>query len=357
LLFAVAVAFGGCSGSGNTQGSGGRPGSGGALATGGTSSASGGAPGSGGSLPGTGGAASGGAPGSGGAASGSGGAPSGTGGAASGGAPGSGGAAGAGTGGGANTGGRAGGAGQGGGSTGGSSGGTGGAGGGAAFAPCPATGNCVIMPFGDSITDGFGTPGGYRIELFRTALMNNRRLTFAGRNMNGPETVMVGTTTTNFPKGHEGYSGYTIDPSSRSGVSPLADAAITAAKPHIILLMIGTNDIDLSVDVATAPMRLGALLDKVTADAPNALVVLAKITPLQDDTVNARVRTYNDAMPALVQSRVAAGKHIVLVDMYAPFTANASYKTALLADKWHPNPAGYQVMATVWYDAIKGVLR
>ena len=50
------------------------------------------------------------------------------------------------------------------------------------------------------------------------------------------------------------------------------------------------------------------------------------------------------------------GKHIVLVDMYAPFVATANYMTALLADKWHPNPAGYQVMSTVWYNAIKGLL-
>lgn len=213
------------------------------------------------------------------------------------------------------------------------------------------------MPFGDSITDGFGTPGGYRIELFRTAVMNNRHITFGGRNMNGPGTVTVNGMNVTFPPRHEGYSGYTIDPSSRSGVSPLADAAIAAAKPHIILLMIGTNDIDLSVDVASAPTRLGALLDKVTTAAPNALVVLAKLTPLNYDAGNTRVRAYNDAMPALVQSRAAAGKHLVLVDMYAPFVANANFKTALLADQWHPNPAGYQVMATVWYDALKNVLR
>lgn len=212
------------------------------------------------------------------------------------------------------------------------------------------------MPLGDSITDGFGTPGGYRVELYRTALMQDRHLTFAGRNMNGPSTIMVGTTAVSFPMGHEGYSGYTIDPSSRSGISPLTDGAISAAKPHIILLMIGTNDIDLNVDVASAPVRLGALLDKVTGDAPNALLVLAKITPLQDDDVNARVRTYNDAMAALVQARVAAGKHIRLVDMYARFTADTNFKTALLADKWHPNPAGYQVMSAVWYDAIASVL-
>jgi hypothetical protein len=31
----------------------------------------------------------------------------------------------------------------------------------------------------------------------------------------------------------------------------------------------------------------------------------------------------------------------VLVDMYAAFTANTNYKTALMNDELHPNDAGY----------------
>ncbi|HEY7371021.1 MAG TPA: SGNH/GDSL hydrolase family protein, partial [Polyangia bacterium] len=79
--------------------------------------------------------------------------------------------------------------------------------------------------------------------------------------------------------------------------------------------------------------------------------------PTQDDTVNARAQTYNNAMTGLVQTRAAAGKHIVLVDMYAALTANANYKTALLNDTLHPNDAGYMVMAQTWYAAIRDYLR
>ena len=64
-----------------------------------------------------------------------------------------------------------------------------------------------------------------------------------------------------------------------------------------------------------------------------------------NDTTNARVRTYNDAIPGLVQTRAAAGKHIVVVDMYTAFTSNTSYKTALVSDELHPKDAGYAVMA------------
>jgi hypothetical protein len=48
------------------------------------------------------------------------------------------------------------------------------------------------MPLGDSITDGYGTPGGYRIELFRKILTASQHATFVGRNSNGPGTVMWG---------------------------------------------------------------------------------------------------------------------------------------------------------------------
>ena len=68
------------------------------------------------------------------------------------------------------------------------------------------------------------------------------------------------------------------------------------------------------------------------------------------------MQTYNNAIPGLVQTRVAAGKHIVVVDMYAAFTANTNYKTALMNDDLHPNDAGYMVMAQTWYAAIGSYL-
>lgn len=212
------------------------------------------------------------------------------------------------------------------------------------------------MPLGDSITEGVGSSGGgYRVELFRLAITNSKRITFVGRNSNGPATVAGQP----FPKNHEGYGGYTIDTASaagRMGISPLVDAGISAGNPHIILLMIGTNDVNNTIDLPNAPTRLGALLDKMTADAPDALVVVAKLTPTADAATDVRVVTYNDALPALVTARVAAGKHILLVDMHAVVAANPNYKTALMHDGLHPNDAGYVLMAQTWYNAIKLVL-
>jgi lysophospholipase L1-like esterase len=227
----------------------------------------------------------------------------------------------------------------------------------AACPPAPTA--CKVMPFGDSITDGAGSSGaggGYRVPLFHKALMANQHLTFVGGSMNGPETV-DGVT---FPKQHEGHSGYTIDDGGgRAGISQYTMTTIATMKPDVITLMIGTNDIDIQLDVANAPMRLGGLLDKIYQNSPNTTVILAQIVPSQDDGLNQRVSTYNGAMPALVNARKAAGKRIILVDMYGAFTAVAGYKTgatALLSDRLHPNDAGYVKMADVWYAALGPLL-
>ena len=153
-----------------------------------------------------------------------------------------------------------------------------------------------------------------------------------------------------FPKNNEGHSGYTIDPApavNRSGISPLVAASLKKNTPHIVTLMIGTNDIGTNNDVANAPTRLGNLIDIITSTSPNALLVVAQITPPGDNTGNGRAQTYNAAIPGLVKTRVAAGKHIIVVDMYAPLAGHPDYMNGL-----HPNDTGYDFMGDIWYKAL-----
>ncbi|HET6145991.1 MAG TPA: SGNH/GDSL hydrolase family protein [Polyangia bacterium] len=221
------------------------------------------------------------------------------------------------------------------------------------FAPCPADGGaCVVMPLGDSITEGAPDYlGGYRVELFHQANLASKNITFVGRRSNGPASGMVDGKP--FPRGNEGYSGFTI-----AGISGQQTTdAINLYHPHVILLAIGTNDINGNFDVANAPARLAALIDQITSATPSTLLVVAQIIPTRTDTTNARIQTYNSPIPALVQTRANAGKHVLLVDMYGTYTANANYKTALLSDDLHPNPAGYALMGQTWYGVIAPYLR
>lgn len=235
-----------------------------------------------------------------------------------------------------------------------STGGSSSAGASGTYRPCPTNGMpCKIMPFGDSITDGYGTAGGYRVELFRLAHQAGKNITFVGSGSNGP--AMVDGVA--FPPNHEGHSGFTIAPAGgRSGISPLVATVMPQFTPHIVTLMIGTNDAIDDYQMAMAPTRLGALIDSIFAQLPNVLLVVAEPIPSQDDALNARLQTYNAAIPAVVKARADAGRHILLVDMYSPFAANASYKTALLKDTWHPNEAGHVILGARWYATVAASL-
>ncbi len=269
---------------------------------------------------------------------------------ASGGTPANGGSAGAGAGGaGAGGVGGVGGAGNGGASGAGAGGagnagasGSSGSGGAQGYEPCPTTGPCKILPLGDSITWGIQYDGAYRVQLFTRAVNDGHSITFTGSLSNGP-SMAAGQT---FPKSNEGHSGWTIDQDAGLIPSPALNTI-----PNIVTLMIGTNDVYAQSGQSTMPNRLGSLIDKITAAAPDALLVVAKITPLANASWNATIKTYNDAIPGVVDTRVAAGKHLMVVDMNTGFTSGM-----LSSDSIHPNKSGYDFMGNVWYEAIKDFL-
>jgi lysophospholipase L1-like esterase len=230
----------------------------------------------------------------------------------------------------------------------------------AAFAPCPADGSaCRIMPLGDSITFGFASSGGgYRVELFRQALAAQRDITFVGVVAPGGQNAPNGPNTVNgqpFPRNHEGFSGFTISGGGSGSLAAQVDNAIAQTNPNIILLQIGTNDVNGNINLAQAPQRLGALLDQIINDAPNALLVVAQIIPTLNQQTNTRVQAYNAAIPGLVQARAAAGKHIEVLDLFTVFNSNPNFNS-LMNDNLHPNDTGYAVMGQAWFQAIEDVL-
>jgi lysophospholipase L1-like esterase len=212
------------------------------------------------------------------------------------------------------------------------------------------------MPLGDSITEGFGSSGqdgggpanqgGYRIELFRQSVKNSKNITFVGNLTNGPTTIENKP----FPKKHEGHGGWTI-----SQIAGIADSTLSTNKPDIVLLKIGTNDVNGS-GATSAPTGLKNLIDQITKDVPSALLVVSSIIPIKDDNTNQKVKTYNATIPTAVSAAAAAGKHVVFADSYAAFVADSSWKTKYMSDNLHPNDTGYALLGQTWYGAISGVL-
>jgi lysophospholipase L1-like esterase len=230
----------------------------------------------------------------------------------------------------------------------------------AAYRPCTPDGTpCRIMPFGDSITDGYNpdTPGGYRVELFRLLHEAGKNVTFVGSVWNGPDQVDG----VPFPHNHEGHSGWTIAPAgSRSGISTLVSTVMPQHRPHVVLLMIGTNDAVDNYDMAHAPSRLGALIDSIYTQLPSVLIIVARPIPARGDVgkgddpaLNARIDAFGDAISAVVRERADAGKHILAIDTHTPFLSDTA---SLLADPWHPNRKGYALLGETWFSALKPLL-
>ena len=209
---------------------------------------------------------------------------------------------------------------------------------------CPANGACKILPLGDSITDGLGFSGGYRVELFRQAINAGKDITFVGSKANGPNTVDG----RNFPRNHEGYSGWSIDEIAGIVPSPALNN-----DPNIILLMIGTNDTwkdEGNTDPAAMQRKLTSLVDKIVDNQPEALLVVALITP-RYDYAESFVAPYNNIIPQIVQQRADMGFNVILADQFNGFP-----RSGMQSDNLHPNESGYNWMAGRWYEAIEPYL-
>ncbi|WP_405674075.1 ricin-type beta-trefoil lectin domain protein [Streptomyces canus] len=190
-----------------------------------------------------------------------------------------------------------------------------------------------VMPLGDSITWGVGssTGNGYRGPLWDELATDGHPLDFVGTGRGGSMS----------DPDNEGHSGYRIDQ-----IAELADASLTRYRPNVVTLEIGTNDLGGSYQPSTAADRLRSLVNQITADAPDATVLVASLIVSTSGSEEQYRGAYNQAIPQIVSDAQAAGKRVAYVDM-------SSLTTADLADAVHPNDAGYQKMADAFHRGIQ----
>ncbi|MFF7729283.1 FG-GAP-like repeat-containing protein [Streptomyces sp. NPDC008001] len=190
----------------------------------------------------------------------------------------------------------------------------------------------TVMPLGDSITYGAGssTESGYRGELWNRLASHTDHLDFVGSVQNGKLPDLD----------HEGHWGWKI-----GGLSSNIDRWLPAAQPNVVLLHIGTNDLNDNYHVDTAPRRLGDLIDKITSAAPDVTVLVSSLVPSTTADTQKRIEQFNAVVPQLVAERKAKGRHVGYVDMGAVTTSD-------LADDLHPKDSGYVKMAEAFYQGV-----
>ena len=190
-----------------------------------------------------------------------------------------------------------------------------------------------IMPLGDSITDGYNFPGGYRINLWKQLSDRGYKVDFVGSLSNGPDSLP--------DKNHEGHSGWRIDQ-----INMYVNFWLQKYQPDVILLTIGTNDIGQNYQVETAPERLKNLIDDIFQELPNAEILVASIPPIEVAEVDKKVNSYNRAIASLIERRQKEGDKLRFVDI------NSALNFDDLEDTVHPNGQGHSKMAKVWEEAL-----
>ncbi|KAF5125592.1 Multidomain esterase [Metarhizium anisopliae] len=193
-----------------------------------------------------------------------------------------------------------------------------------------------IMPLGASITYGQGssTGNGYRNDL-------HKLLTDSGYTVN-----MVGSRKHGSMKDNdvEGWPGFLIDE-----VQSKAEAAVPSRLPNVFIVNAGTNDCGRNFQLDGAGRRTDDLLEYLWKASPDSTIILSTLLINLYPVVEARVEKVNAQIKEVARQKAAQKKRIVLVDMHA---ADGPQK-ADLADATHPNDAGYNKMAKIWFRGIQ----
>ncbi|MEU7817192.1 SGNH/GDSL hydrolase family protein [Pseudonocardia sp. NPDC049154] len=195
-----------------------------------------------------------------------------------------------------------------------------------------------VMPLGASSTEGVGSPAtaGYRAPLFAELAADGIRVDYVGSRRSGPAGMA--------DPDNEGHSGWTLEK-----MIPQVGAWVAEADPDVVLLHMGTNDVNSGTKGAVAARRLDALLDRVFAAAPQTHVIVAGIwaplpTRVTERTALARLT------PDVVARHRALGHSVEFVDTSSLLSAGD------FVDGLHANAGGYRKIAAMWTTEVEGWL-
>ena len=211
-----------------------------------------------------------------------------------------------------------------------------------AFAQSPVR----IMPLGDSITAGPGCWRAYLWNQLRTAGYSN--IDFVG-GVNDGGGCNPGFT---YDFDHEGHSGFSITGIADGNQLP---PWLTAARPDIIVMHLGTNDMWGGwIPLETKMTALTKLVGQMRANNPNIKLVASKIIPMSPSsctTCAADVVAFNNAIPGWAAGLTTTQSPIYVVDQWTGFDVVAD-----TYDQVHPVTSGFIKMANKFFPVVAQAL-
>jgi lysophospholipase L1-like esterase len=199
-----------------------------------------------------------------------------------------------------------------------------------------------IMPLGDSIT---GSPGCWR------ALLWNQLRNAGYQDIDFVGTLPAPGCGVAYDGDNEGHGGYLATNIANQNLLP---GWLSATRPDIVMMHLGTNDVWSNIAPATILSAFGRLVDQMRASNPNMKILVAQILPMSPSNCaqcGQRVVNLNAAIPSWASSKSTAQSPITVVDQWAGF--NTATDTG---DGVHPNNAGIQKLAAKWFSPLTRVL-
>jgi lysophospholipase L1-like esterase len=192
-----------------------------------------------------------------------------------------------------------------------------------------------VMPLGDSITAGIGSPthASYRKALAHRLLLGGLEINYVGSQDSADGTDSQ----------HEGHGGWGIDQ-----LSERLDGWLADSRPDVVLVHAGTNDITRGNSPVATADRLSAMIDQIRAARPDAYIFVAQIISSRVPRELAADRVYNKLIPPMV-----AAKNDPLIKVVDQSTVAGID----LHDLHHPNDFGYSKMAYNWYRSMESVFK
>lgn len=210
-----------------------------------------------------------------------------------------------------------------------------------------------IMPLGDSITEGYidGTIDpdervGYRKQLYTDLIDQDYDVNFVG------SLPFTPPADPGFDCEHEGHAGIMANLIASDVYSYLVDHPA-----DIVLLHIGTNDINVGDDAAGVRDEIILILneiDRYELDYSTEVMVILALIINRDDAPSpesTRITALNGLLQSLVNNRTTIGDQIRAADH-----ENALNYIDDMANTLHPNMTGYHKMADVWFDSLVQIL-
>lgn len=196
-----------------------------------------------------------------------------------------------------------------------------------------------IMPLGDSITHGehgSNPIGGFRDDLADLLLAEGINFDLVGTLNDG----------TNYYPYHEGHPGKTAEYLANNVTTWL-----NATSPDMVLLHIGTNDINSYYANTDIRDDIERILENIWTYNNNIPVLLCSLIPRNDNLNNTNTDLCR-LVHQLAVEKLAEGKLIRYAGQNEVWVTDQDWRFDYLYDAFHPNNDGYHVMAEAYFNVL-----